>query len=98
MRWARLAGCLVAVALSSGCDDDDDATFPTLMCNAISCDPVCAAFLRDPPDPVRSQCSPPGPICDFDLQGQSWEYTCAESGHILCVGGCPTGDLGVRPD
>jgi hypothetical protein len=97
MRWAVLV-CVAALAWGSGCDDDD-VQFPTLLCNATSCDPVCMAFLRHPPDPVRSSCSPPGPICDFDLQGQRWEYFCGTNSHIQCVGGgCPTGDLGVNPD
>ncbi len=94
LRW--LACCLL-VAFSA-CDDTADVLAP-LVCNDSGCDPSCTVLLKDPPDPVRSHCSPTGPICDYALMGRTWEYTCSAEGHILCVGsGCPSSDLGGAPD
>jgi hypothetical protein len=86
--------CAGWVAAATGCDDEDDS-LPTYLCNAQSCDPVCMSLITHPPDPVRSRCSPEGPICDYDLSGHTWEYACAPSGHIECNGTCPMPDLGA---
>lgn len=87
---------LVAAVLAAGCDDDDDdSSLPTLTCDDSGCDPACTALLQYPPDPLRSTCSPPGPICDFNLGGQSWEYDCGSNLHITCAGQCPNVDFGV---
>jgi hypothetical protein len=87
--------CAALVAVASGCDEDE--SLPTYLCNAQGCDPVCMSLIAHPPDPIRSQCSPEGPICDYDLMGRTWEYACGASGHIECNGMCPVGDLGT-PD
>jgi hypothetical protein len=73
---------------------DDEPTLDALTCSADACAPACKILLDQPPDPVRSTCSPPGPICDYFFGGRMWEYNCSTRGHVECLGGCPTPDLG----
>jgi hypothetical protein len=87
-------GVCVIASLLAACGDEE-ASFAALVCNASACDPACMALLRSPPDPQRSRCSPPGPICDYDLNGRTWEYNCGSNQHIECIGSsCPPLDMG----
>jgi hypothetical protein len=88
---------MLVATLAVGCADDEEA-LPIYQCTASACDPVCRRLIANPPDPVRSQCSPPGPLCDYNFSGMTWEIACGTDGHLHCTGACPPHDLGVAPD